>query len=134
MSGMSTSIVDSFGNPLKTVAKIASGELQYDPSIRPVLDTSAIGVGANSINSMFDNQNVTLSGFSGQLAADIGEMEASNADIIAELQAMREEMAAMGEDIANMQVVMDSGALVGAIAPGMDNALGMRNIYRGRGN
>ena len=134
MTGMSTSILDAFGNPLMKVAKIASGELQYDPSIRPVLDTSAIGYGAQNINSMFDNQNISLSGLSGQLATDVGEMQASNADIIAELQALREEMSILGDNMADMQVVMDSGALVGAITPGVDRALGMRNIYRGRGN
>lgn len=133
-SDMSDTIVNSFAAPLDYVSKMASGEIQYDPTIRPVLDSSNIGRGAGAINSMFRNQNVSLSGFSGQLAADIGQLDSRNSDVVDELRALREEMAIMGEEISNMQVVMDTGALVGATAGPMDKALGQRAIRFGRGN
>lgn len=131
---MSSTIVDSFGAPLDYLSRIASGELVYDPTIRPVLDSSSIGRGAGAISSMFRNQNVSLSGFSGQLAADIGQLDSRNSDVVEELRALREEMSIMGEEISNMQVVMDTGALVGATAAPMDRALGRRVAYKGRGN
>ena len=115
-------------------AGCSSGELEYDPTIRPVLDASSIGRSAGSINSMFRNQNVSLSGFSGQLAADIGQLDSRNSDVVEELRALREEMSIMGEEISNMQVVMDTGALVGATAGPMDKALGQRAVRFGRGN
>lgn len=133
-SDMSDTIVNSFAAPLDYVSKMASGEIQYDPTIRPVLDSSNIGRGAGAINSMFRNQNVSLSGFSGQLAADIGQLDSRNSDVVDELRALREEMAIMGEEISNMQVVMDTGALVGATAGPMDKALGQRAVRFGRGN
>lgn len=133
-SDMSDTIINSFAAPLDYVSKMASGEIQYDPTIRPVLDSSNIGRGAGAINSMFRNQNVSLSGFSGQLAADIGQLDSRNSDVVEELRALREEMSIMGEEISNMQVVMDTGALVGATAGPMDKALGQRAVRFGRGN
>ena len=133
-SDMSDTIINSFAAPLDYISKMASGEIQYDPTIRPVLDSSNIGRGAGAINSMFRNQNVSLSGFSGQLAADIGQLDSRNSDVVDELRALREEMAIMGEEISNMQVVMDTGALVGATAGPMDKALGQRAVRFGRGN
>ena len=131
---MGTTIMSAFGPSLDYVSKVASGEYEYDPTIRPVLDASSIGKSAGSINSMFRNQNVSLSGFSGQLAADIGQLDSRNSDVVEELRALREEMSIMGEEISNMQVVMDTGALVGATAGPMDKALGQRAVRFGRGN
>lgn len=131
---MTNTIMDAFGPSIDYVSKVASGEFEYDPTIRPILDSSSIGRGAGAINSMFRNQNVSLSGFSGQLAADIGQLDSRNSDVVEELRALREEMSIMGEEISNMQVVMDTGALVGATAAPMDRALGRRVAYKGRGN
>lgn len=134
MNGLSGTVIDAFGNPMQYVASMANGDIQYDPSIRPVLDTSGIARGAYGINSMFQNQNVTLSGLSGQIAADIGQLDSRNSDVVEELKALREEMSYLSDDIQQMQVVMDTGALVGTMAGPMDKAMGRRAIYRGRGN
>lgn len=135
MSDLSTTMTSAFSYPLDYVSKVASGEYEYDPSIRPVLDTSLVSRGAYGINSLFNDQNVTLHGLSGSIAADIGQLDGSNMEIIAELKALRSDMTEMGDKIAGMQVVMDSGRLVGAIAPDMDRALGSRvsSSYRGKG-
>ena len=83
---------------------------------------------------MLNGQAVSIGGLSGQIAADIGELDSRNVDIVMELRALREDMAVMGEEISNMQVVMDTGALVGATAGPMDKALGQRAVRFGRGN
>lgn len=134
MADLSNAMIISFGNPLDYAARIASGEIQYDPSIRPVLDTSNIARGAYGINTLFDNQNVAISGFSGKLATDITGLDTTNMNMVTELRALRSDMNAMTEQITNMQIVMDGGQLVGAIAPTMDNALGNRAAMRRRGN
>lgn len=135
MTDLSNMMLNSFTNPLDYVKNVANGTYTYDPSIRPVLDTSLVARGANGINSMFNHQNVTLNGLSGSIAADIGQLDGTNNEIIAELRALRSDMTSMGEQIAGMQVVMDSGRLVGAIAPDMDRALGNRATanFRGKG-
>lgn len=134
VSSLSDQVIKSFGDPLARIGAMANGEIEYDPSIRPVLDSSNIAAGAGDINSLFRNQNVSLSGLSGRLAADLGEVTANNADIVDELVALRSDMADMTDRMSNLQVVMNNGALVGAIAGDMDAALGQRTNFRRRGN
>ena len=134
MTDLSDAMIDSFRDPLSYVSKVASGELEYDPSIRPVLDTTRIGNGAGAINSMFDNQNVTLSGLTGQIAYDMTELNNSNAAVVSELQALRADMSLLADEMESMQIVMDTGALVGSTVSAYDKALGQRSIYSGRGN
>lgn len=131
---MSNAILVSFGNPIDYLSKITTGELEYDPSIRPVFDGSSIRTGADSINSMLRNQTVSVSGFSGKLAADISSLDHTNSDVVGELRALREEMGYMQEAISNMQIVMDTGALVGSTVDAYDEAFGRRAVYGRRGN
>lgn len=131
---MSNAILVSFGNPIDYLSKITTGELEYDPSIRPVFDGSSIRTGADSINSMLRNQTVSVSGFSGKLAADISSLDHTNSDVVGELRALREEMSYMQEAISNMQIVMDTGALVGSTVDAYDEAFGRRAVYGRRGN
>lgn len=134
VSNLAGTIINTFGNPLNYISKILSGELSVDPSIQPVLDTSRISRGSAAVSAMLNGQAVSIGGLSGQIAADIGELDSRNVDIVMELRALREDMAVMGEEISNMQVVMDTGALVGATAGPMDKALGQRSVRFGRGN
>lgn len=127
MTTLSDTMVDAFGNPLTRVANLMNSDVEFDPSIRPVVDMSSVGASASGISSMFDNQNVSLSGFSGKLAADITGLDDSNRAVVEELRSLREDMAFMTEQINGMQVVMDSGHLVGAISAPMDRALGARS-------
>lgn len=131
---MSNAILVSFGNPIDYLSKITTGELIYDPSIRPVFDGSSIRAGASSINSMLQSQTISVSGFSGRLAADISSLDQTNSDVVNEIRALREDLSYMEEAISEMQVIMDTGALVGQMAGPMDNALGQRAIRSGRGN
>lgn len=133
MSTLSQAVFAAFGNPLDYLARIVNGDLQYDPSIRPVFDGSGLYKGASSINSMLGAQTISVAGLTGKLATDIGTLDHSNQDIINELRALREDVTLLGDDLAEMQVVMDSGALVGSIAAPMDKALGARSIRSRRG-
>ena len=133
MGDLSSSILAAFSNPLDYLTRIINGDLVYDPSIRPVFDGSGLYKGASSINSMLGAQTISVAGLTGKLATDIGTLDQSNQDIINELRALREDVTLLGDDIAEMQVVMDSGALVGSIAAPMDKALGARSIKSRRG-
>ena len=69
-------------------------------------------------------------------AEDRGQstLTVDNSDVVEELRSLRSEMAAMSDRMKRMQVVLDTGALVGEMAAPMDAALGQRSIYKGRGN
>lgn len=131
---LGNSMVDAIGSPLDYVSKIASGDIEYDPRIRPVMDLSGVGRTATDVSSMFANQNVTLSGMTGQIAYDMTTLNGSNAAVVSELQALREDMEYMTEEMTNMQIVMDTGALVGSTVGAYDDALGRRAVYGERGN
>lgn len=133
-NNLSDAVVNAFGNPIDYVGMISSGELQYDASVRPVFDNSGLYRGASSIGSMLNEQTISVTGLSGKLAADIGTLDRNNSDIVEELRALREDMSYMEDAMSQMQVVMDTGALVGSMAGPMDKAMGRRAIYRGRGN
>lgn len=134
MSSLSDAIITSFGDPIGYVSKFMTGEIEYDPSIRPVFDNSGVSKGAASINSMLSKQTISVSGFSGKLAADIGTLDKSNSDVVSELQALREDMLMMQDAMENMQIVMDTGALVGSTVGAYDKALGQKQIYSKRGS
>lgn len=134
MVDLSDTIVSAFGSPFERLGKIADGELAYDASIRPVFDGSNLYQGASSINGMLTNQTVTVAGMSGKLSADIGQLDNTNSSMVEQLMALREEMAVMTDEMTNMKVVMDTGALVGQMAGPMDRTMGQRAVYKRRGN
>ena len=134
MEDLGGSMVDAVGGSLDYVSKIASGDIEYDPRIRPVMDLSNVGRTAGDVSSMFANQNVTLSGISGQIAYDMTNLNGSNAAVVSELQALREDMNLMTDELTNMQIVMDTGALVGSTIGAYDEAFGRRTLYGERGN
>lgn len=134
MGNLSTAVMAAFGNPIEYCSKIASGELKYTPRIRPIVDSSSLSGSARSVSSMFDQQSISLNGMSGRLAADIGSLDTTNMDAISELRGLRADMATMAQQIQSMQLVMDTGALVGSISGPMDRALGKRTVLKGRRN
>lgn len=134
MIELSDTIVSAFGSPFERISKIMDGELVYDSAIRPVFDDTNLYQGASSINGMLSNQTVTVAGMSGKLSADIGQLDTTNSSMVEQLMALREEMAVMTDEMTNMKVVMDTGALVGQMAGPMDRTMGQRAIYKRRGN
>jgi len=134
MGGLADAVMTAFGDPIDYCSKIASGELKYTPKIRPVVDSSSLYGSAHSVSSMFDQQSISLNGMSGRLAADIGTLDSTNLGTLEELRGLRADMAEMTQQIQNMQLVMDTGALVGSISGPMDRELGRRTVLKGRRN
>lgn len=122
--------LDSLNESLYKLQGLSSIDMNYEPTITPVLDTSKIQNGINSMNSMF-NRNPWYNGSlnindtaSTMITTDIG----SSADIVKEIQGLRDELINLQNNLGNQQIIMDSGALVGSIVDKMDNALGKRII------
>jgi hypothetical protein len=68
--------------------------------------------------------------------ASRGRMEVSvdNHGVISELRSLRGDMSVLADKIERMQIVLNTGALVGELAKPMDAALGQIAAYKGRGN
>ena len=56
-----------------------------------------------------------------------------NDGVVQELRSLRSEMAEMTARMERMQVVLDTGTLVGQMADPLDAALGQKQTFRGRG-
>lgn len=129
--------INSMSESISKIADVINGDMEFEPTIRPVMDLSDVTNGVGSINSMFrGNRGMALSA-----AVSIGNQNAQNsqAEMFGKIQEMsektnlkftsaidslRNDFNNLSSKLEQMQVVMDTGALVGAIAPNMDNALG----------
>ena len=142
---MGQSVVDSASTMLRGTDGSIFDNIDPNPTIRPVMDLTNIQNGVGAINGMFNsnrmvgqglfrgmsfNKGVNALNFDG--ARIIGGR--SNKDVVSELQSLAERFDGMNEAITNMQIVLDSGELVGATSGKMDNQLGTLAMRRGRGN
>ena len=133
-------VVDMFRNAV-TQADALDDVAASGPVITPVINLSAAQNGFNVLGNMFDASAFKV-GFNPQLnqinpdTERTRMMEAMNASkyndsrVVGELANLRQDLNNLGDKVGNLQVVMDSGPLVGAIAPKMDTELG--TIYRRR--
>ena len=134
-------MIDSMRNAVATAYSYLSGAGDLNPTITPVLDLSNIQNGTNTINGMFANtRSFALASANGvrfeQNRADALmkiDAQTTNADVVAALGLLRGDVTALNDSMLNTQVVLDSGALVGATAKQMDNALGRFKTLKGRG-
>lgn len=130
------------------LANLSTGMLDNidpNPTIRPVLDLSNVEQGVGVINGMFAaNRSLSTSMFNGAasyrnvkaLAFDGSRIAggSGNKDVVAELQQLTQRFNNLTEAVTNMQLVLDTGTLVGATSAKMDSQLGTLVSRRGRGN
>ena len=107
---------------LDTISGIITGTVTIQPTISPVLDLSNIRANAGELQTLLSgkpiifNQNI-----------DFPEIKVKGQnEILAAVNSVNERIDALNANLANLKVVMNSGALVGAIGPEMDMWLGAR--------
>ena len=134
--------INSMRDALGRINSLAEEELNTEPVIKPVLDLSNLE-GANRLGNIFTAGIGLSSGYknaqgvirskdinSTQSTAGIDPKQMN--ELLTETRLMREEIGNFSTELSNMKVVMDSGALVGQIGPGMDIYLGQRAVQMGR--
>ena len=138
-------VKQSLNNVLSRVFDVLNGDVDIDPTIRPVVDLSDVTDSVNLMNGMFGDRTVKLGkdispyGNNLALTSDISARLLKNnangsSDVVTAIGELREDVYYLGDMLSKMKVVMDSGALVGAIATPMNAALGEQMIRRGRWN
>ena len=143
--------VDSNLHPASTSINIDfDAKIPMSPTISPVIDMSAIDSNLDWLEtqmaafnfdaSMTNLQNIdanvdfsSLNQLSSEQSMRIAELTDQNEKLLSEVAQLRTEMEEYTDAINNSAIVMDSGLLVGAIAPQMDNALGRRQELARRG-
>ena len=131
---------DGLGSSIQKIADVVANGIDTEPTIRPVLDLSNVTRGAGELNGLFNSQyslglaQTTSAGMNSSALIGKADVTARNDDVVEELRSLRSDMVTMTERIERMQIVLDTGRLVGEIAAPMDNALGRRSVYKGRRN
>lgn len=127
------------------VSDILNGDIELDPTIRPVVDLSGVVSSMNVINGMFGDRSIKLGSDIRpyrndlNLTTDISAQLLKNSmngssEVVRAIDELRGDVNYLGEMMGKMQVRMDSGALVGSIVTPMNNALGERLVRKGRSN
>lgn len=154
-AGVSDDAIDGARYAMDSISKMAFDDLDDTPVIRPVLDLSDVEAGASMLGSMFGTRTVGLRSSAmvsnianaatpsnGQVAQEMRALaasllEQSKSDLLSDVASgvtgIDEKIARLSDLMTNLQVVMETGALVGQIAPAMDRQLGRRASRANRG-
>lgn len=141
VESMSNGLLSAFGDPFSQIMHDFELYGDMNPTITPVLDLSSVRANAGQINGMFANQSLRLASINGRLNADaikLREAQIQNSsyndgNVLANIAGLRSDINTLGDRMEGMQIVMDTGALVGATVGSMDNALGQRAQRQRRG-
>ena len=134
-SDVATTAIDSAKLGLNALSETILNDADNVPTIRPVLDLSEIQNGAMGLGSMFGNQTIGVRSatIAGRIAAKDSEIElarsdSSNVELAASIATLNDRLDQLDNSINSMQVVMDSGALVGQLGPGINRYLGKEYV------
>lgn len=132
----------AIGNVLKEMASNAfngikkffginsPSRLMRDQIGRFIPEGLAVGIEANAdsvTDAMNDLSNMTVDAYDPRFSTSVPTSQFSDSSIIGAINELK-------ATISQMQIVLDSGTLVGELTPAFDTALGNRAVYSGRGN
>ena len=135
VSKMADQTVNNMRGAIETIQTIADSDLNVEPVIRPVVDLSNVQNGANSINSLMGmnfGTNVTMPAASFMTQSELIN-NSDNTAVVAAVNSLKDDVVSLKDAITNMKIMLDSGTMVGAMTPMIDQQLGMRQVYAGRG-
>ena len=137
---LSSDILSAMQAVMLKVATVADDSFEFNPVITPVVDMTNLTAAADRANTSFSSistamrGSVRVSADSAQYAAAHIRPDDSSTAIVSEIKILSSRLDRLGEAVTNMQIVMDTGALVGATSKQMDSAFGTMQTRRGRGN
>lgn len=149
VSDQSKGVAQSAVNAAKTMLNGTGGSLfdglDPNPTIRPVLDLSNVQSGVSAIGNMLEGdprlsqslfQGVNVNRNAGALGFDGTKIlgSQSNRDVVNELRNLTDRFNRLSDAVTNMQLVLDTGTLVGQTSAKMDRQLGVQASRRERGN
>lgn len=132
------SMIVAISPALAAMNALADSDFSITPTITPVVDLSNVNSAASSVNNVFGKANLGTFNRATAVQAERYSTYAPNTSrdtgVINELQSLSARMDTLGEKITNMQIVLDTGVLVGATSAKMDHQLGVMAGRKARGN
>ena len=120
---------------IKYVNNLLEDGMDSSVTITPVFDLTNVRSGIGDMQSMLDTSKAVNLATSANLSLDQSRDFSfinPNEKVVQELQNMRKDLGKLGEQVASMQLVMDTGAIVGEITTPLDAALGSRIVRNTR--
>jgi phage-related protein len=133
------SAINGISNAVSGITDALNSDMDMEPTIRPVLDLSAITSGADEINGLlYSKRSIELAGKTGMgmnnLASDNqSNIILDNDNVVKAIGELRNDMSVLANTMSKLKIVMDTGTLVGALVGPLDSSFGQRVIYEGRG-
>lgn len=126
---------------VKRIQDMLDGNLEYTPTIRPIMDATNIQNGVSAINSMFGNRYLGSLGnidYVSRIRADRGNIinpivEVDNTNVVDAINNVGSRIDKLEAAIYNIRIQMDGNATVGQIYNKMDKRLGQQAKYKERG-
>ena len=132
---MANSATNGIHAAINQISKVLNSDLDAQPVIRPIVDLNGINAGTMAINGMNRQlQGLHIGSYGMTLTERISGSNIRNKNAMYSNQDVVEAIDRLEASMYNMEMVMDTGALVGSIENKMDQRLGKRAIYKGRGN
>ena len=135
---LSSGVLAALQMAMANVATIADSDFDISPRITPVVDMSNVEFAAGNTGRMFGSVGTAVRG-SMRLAMDT--MQASNnprdngsGNIVNEIRTMSSKLDTLESAVSSMQIVLDTGTLVGSTSKKMDAALGTAQARKSRAN
>ena len=126
-------MVEALKKAMTQIATMSDEDFSFSPVITPVVDMSNVSSAAGSMNGLFGSMRTVASAQAERYSGYIPTSSRDSA-ITNEIQSLSSRMDTLGEAITNMQIVLDTGVLVGATSAKMDARLGVLAARKGRGN
>lgn len=132
-------MIVAFSPALAYLNTILNSDYDFQPTIHPVVDMTDAVSGANSIRDMLAavNPQSVWGGVSGVNAINVDgaaiDYRVQNDGVVNEIRSLADRMDALSEAITNMQIILDTGVLVGETTAAFDNQLGVLAMRKGRG-
>lgn len=119
-------------------------DMDSAPTIRPVLDTTEIQNGFDTMDGMFRNRSLSLgineaSRTARNMASWVNDghqvtLHTDNSDVVNAINVLSQNFNQLSDAVSNMQMVLDTNTVVGRLSPKIDKRLGVLASQRGRGN
>ena len=145
---MARGTIQSVSRLISDMSTIIDSDMEITPTISPILDMTNVQNGLNQVDSTLSaNRSIALgmsvvsknqNGLAYQFGDAISKLAdantQSNGQIVDAIDGLKSDLSDLVDRVSQLQVVMDTGELVGAISPEMDRSLGVAAMMKRRGN
>ena len=101
---MAHSATDGMRSAISKIGNVLDGDLDFNPTIRPVMDLSEVTAGAESISSMFGNPAITAMGGLNSVSATMRRLQNgfTNEDVVNAINKLRNEVGTISKPSYNI--------------------------------